>query len=155
MKDPIVILVKNEELTLEGIKQFFCEVPNEDNKKLILKELFKMINIGSAIVYVNTKQKAEIISEYLKELKCQVGTIHADMEQSHRNMVMQNFRNGVTRYLVSTDLLARGIDVQQCNVVINYELPQNFENYIHRIGRSGRYGKKGTAINLIVSKDKK
>jgi len=69
-------------------------------------------------------------------------------------MIMKAFREGVSRILVSTDLLARGIDVQQCNLVINYDLPSNHENYIHRIGRGGRFGRKGTAINLILTKDR-
>lgn len=83
-----------------------------------------------------------------------MGVIHSDLEMQHRTIIMDKFRQGVTRVLISTDLLARGIDVQQCNLVINYELPNNNENYIHRIGRGGRFGRKGTAINLILQKDR-
>jgi len=120
----------------------------------VISEIFKSIDIGLCIIYVNTKQKAEVVAEYLRKKEFQVGVIHADLEMVHRTVIMNNFRQGVTRILVSTDLLARGIDVQQCNLVINYELPTNNENYIHRIGRGGRFGRKGTAINLILHKEK-
>jgi len=94
-------------------------------KKEVVVELFKEINIGLCIIYVNTKQKAEVLAEYMRDKEFQVSVIHSDLDMHHRTLIMKNFREGVTRILVSTDLLARGIDVQQCNVVINYELPTN------------------------------
>jgi len=120
----------------------------------VINELFKEIDIGLCIIYVNTKQRAEVLAEYMRTNGFQVGVIHADLDMNHRTMIMKTFREGVSRILISTDLLARGIDVQQCNLVINYDLPTNHENYIHRIGRGGRFGRKGTAINLILTKDK-
>jgi len=128
MNDPVVILVKNDELTLEGIRQFYCEISKEDLKKKVISELFKEIDIGLCIIYVNTKQRAELLAESMRENGFQVGVIHADLEMNHRTMIMKAFREGVSRILVSTDLLARGIDVQQCNLVINYDLPSNHDN---------------------------
>lgn len=125
MNNPVMILVKNEELTLEGIRQYFCQIDTEDTKKEVVNELFRQIDIGLCIIYVNTKQKAEVLAEYLREKEFHVSVIHSDLDMSHRTLIMNNFRQGVTRILISTDLLARGIDVQQCNLVINYELPTN------------------------------
>lgn len=103
---------------------------------------------------MNTKNRADVLAEYLNNNGFQVGVIHSELEMNSRSLIMKTFREGATRILVTTDLLARGIDVQQCNLVINYDLPTNFESYIHRIGRGGRFGRKGTAINLLTTKDK-
>merc|ERR1712146_476238 len=82
-----------------------------------------------------------------------VSTMHADLDQNERNLIMREFRSGSSRVLISTDLLARGIDVQQVSLVINYDLPQSMENYLHRIGRSGRFGRKGAAVNFVTNSD--
>ena len=142
MKDPKKILVKNEELTLEGIKQYYVYL------------IYRGIEIAQAIIYCNTKKTVDAVSEGLKQKGHQISSIHGDLKQMERDAVMKDFRNGVTRVLVTTDLLARGIDVYQVSLVINYEMPKEKETYIHRIGRSGRFGRKGNAINFVTPAEK-
>ena len=153
MNDPAKILVKKEELTLEGIKQYYLACSNEKAKFDNLIEIFGNIDINQCIIYANTKEKVIRIEEELKQKDFIISCIHGTLEQEKRNEVMRDFRDGVSRILVSTDLLARGIDVHQVGLVINYELPSRKENYIHRIGRSGRFGRRGIAINLISSSE--
>ena len=153
MKDPAKILVKNEELTLEGIKQYYVYLKKED-KLDILFQIYRGIEIAQAIIYCNTKKTVENISNELKNKGHMVSSIHSDLKQYERDSVMRDFRNGVTRALVTTDLLARGIDVYQVSLVINYEMPKEKETYIHRIGRSGRFGRKGNAINFVTPAEK-
>lgn len=149
MNEPAKILVKRDALTLEGIKQYVLSCSNETTKLENLTEIFGNIDINQCIIYVNTKEKAERLTQELTLKEFVVSCIHGAMEQDKRNEIMREFRNGVSRILVSTDLLARGIDVHQVGLVINYDLPSQKENYIHRIGRSGRFGRRGVAINLI------
>jgi translation initiation factor 4A len=149
MNDPAKILVKKENLTLEGIKQYYLSCSNDTNKYENLFEIFANIDVNQCIIYVNTKDKAERLSLQMREKEFIVSCIHGSMEQDKRNSVMKEFREGASRILISTDLLARGIDVHQVGLVINFELPPKKENYIHRIGRSGRFGRRGIAINLI------
>lgn len=151
--NPVRILVKKEELTLEGIKQFYIPVDKEEWKLEALCDIFKTIRVEQAIIYVNSRKKVEWLSDLMKNKDFPVTSIHGDMDQNERTITMKNFRFGETRYLITTDLLARGIDVKKVNFVINYDLPQNKENYIHRIGRSGRFGKKGVAINFLSRLD--
>ena len=152
MKDPAKILVKNEELTLEGIKQYYVYLKKED-KLDVLFQIYRGIEIAQAIIYCNTKKSVETVSEELKKGHM-ISSIHGDMKQFERDSVMRDFRSGVTRVLVTTDLLARGIDVYQVSLVINYEMPKEKETYIHRIGRSGRFGRKGNAINFVTPVEK-
>jgi len=149
MNDPAKILVKKENLTLEGIKQYYLSCSNDTNKYENLFEIFANIDVNQCIIYVNTKDKAERLAQMMREKEFIVSCIHGSMEQEKRNAVMKEFREGASRILISTDLLARGIDVHQVGLVINFELPPKKENYIHRIGRSGRFGRRGIAINLI------
>lgn len=149
MNDPAKILVRKENLTLEGIKQYFLSCSNDNNKFDNLYEIFANIDVNQCIIYVNTKDKAERLAAQMQEKDFVVSCIHGSMPQEKRNEVMKEFRDGASRILVSTDLLARGIDVHQVGLVINFELPSKKENYIHRIGRSGRFGRRGIAINLI------
>ena len=149
MNDPAKILVKKENLTLEGIKQYYLSCANDNNKYENLFEIFANIDVNQCIIYVNTKEKAEKLAAQMREKDFVVSCIHGSMEQDKRNAVMKEFREGASRILISTDLLARGIDVHQVGLVINFELPGKKENYIHRIGRSGRFGRRGIAINLI------
>jgi translation initiation factor 4A len=155
MRHPVSILVKKEELTLDGIKQFYIPVEKSHYKLECLYDLFEMISITQAIIYANTKNMASDIYRKLREKGFAVGIITGDMEQEERNLTMKEFRGGKVRVLISTDMLARGIDVQQVSLVINYDLPRNMETYIHRIGRGGRFGRKGVAINLITNEEKK
>ncbi|QSL64127.1 hypothetical protein MERGE_000282 [Pneumocystis wakefieldiae] len=135
MRDPIRILVKKDELTLEGIKQFYIAVEREDWKLDTLCDLYETVTITQAVIFCNTRRKVDWLTEKL----------------TSRDFT--EFRSGSSRILIATDLLARGIDVQQISLVINYDLPSNRENYIHRIGRGGRFGRKGVAINFVTSED--
>ncbi|QPG75076.1 translation initiation factor eIF4A [Brettanomyces nanus] len=153
MRNPIRILVKKDELTLEGIKQFYVDVDEEEFKFDCLCDLYASISVTQAVIFCNTRRKVEALTEKLIENKFTVSAIHADLSQQERDTIMTEFRTGSSRILISTDLLARGIDVQQVSLVINYDLPTNKENYIHRIGRGGRFGRKGVAINLLAKND--
>jgi len=153
MRDPIKILVKRDELTLEGIKQFYIGVEREEWKLDTLCDLYETLTITQAIIYCNTRRKVEWLTQKMGEREFTVSSMHGDMDQRERDMILSEFRSGSSRVLITTDLLARGIDVQQVSLVINYDLPTNRENYIHRIGRSGRFGRKGVAINFLTDSD--
>jgi len=153
MTDPIRILVKRDELTLEGIKQFFVAVEKEEWKFDTLCDLYDTVTITQAVIFCNTKKKVDFLTDKMRQANFTVASMHGDMPQSEREQIMQKFRAGEVRVLITTDVLARGIDVQQVSLVINYDLPTNRENYIHRIGRSGRFGRKGVAINFVKSED--
>ncbi|XP_046917982.2 eukaryotic translation initiation factor 4A isoform X2 [Dermatophagoides farinae] len=154
MRDPIKILVKKEELTLEGITQCFLQVPRDEDKLTALTDLYSIMTVSQAVIFCNTRKRVHWLAQMLKEQDYTVSSMHGDMSQSERELIMREFRSGSSRILITTDLLARGIDVQQVSLVINYDLPVNLENYIHRIGRSGRFGRKGTAINLVTTEDR-
>lgn len=153
MRDPVRILVKRDELTLDGIKQFFVMVEREDWKLDTLCDLYETLTITQAIIFTNTRRKVEWLTERMHSRDFTCSSMHADMDQKERELIMREFRSGSSRVLITTDLLARGIDVQQVSLVINYDLPSNRENYIHRIGRSGRFGRKGVAINFMTQDD--
>jgi len=153
MRDPAKILVKNEELTLEGIKQYYIPIEKEEWKMDVLLDLYGNLDINQALIYCNTKKRVVELADKMKEHDFGVSIMHGEMDQMTRDMIMKEFRTGSTRVLITTDLLVRGIDVQQVGLVINYELPFKKENYIHRIGRAGRYGRKGTAINFVSPQD--
>jgi translation initiation factor 4A len=155
MRDPVKLLVKNEELTLEGIKQFYINVEKNDHKFDTLCDIYEACSISQTIIYANSKRGVEEMSRRLNDNNFSVASIHGEMSQDERNKIMEEFRNGQSRILISTDLLSRGIDVQQVSLVINYDIPNNIESYIHRIGRSGRYGRKGVAINFVTGYDYK
>merc|ERR1712174_150152 len=153
MRDPVRILVKKEELTLEGIKQFYIGVEKEEWKLDTLCDLYETLAITQAVIFCNTRRKVEWLTEKMHARDFTCSAIHADLDQKEREVIMREFRSGSSRVLITTDVLARGIDVQQVSLVINYDLPTNRENYIHRIGRGGRFGRKGVAINFLTSED--
>lgn len=153
MRDPVRILVKKEELTLEGIRQFYVHVEREDWKLDTLCDLYETLTITQAVIFCNTRRKVDWLTEKMHSRDFTVSAMHGDMDQKERDVIMREFRTGSSRVLITTDLLARGIDVQQVSLVINYDLPANRENYIHRIGRGGRFGRKGVAINFVTSED--
>jgi translation initiation factor 4A len=155
MRDPIRILVKKDELTLEGIKQFFIAIEREEWKLETLCDLYTTLTITQAIIYCNTRRKVDWLTQQMISRDFTVSAMHGDMDQRERDLIMREFRSGSTRVLITTDLLARGIDIQQVSMVINFDLPTNRENYIHRIGRSGRFGRKGVSVNLISQGDVK
>merc|ERR1711907_437047 len=141
MREPIRILVKKDELTLEGIKQFYIAVEREEWKLETLCDLYETLTITQAIIYCNTRRKVDWLQEEMQKRDFTVSCMHGDMDQRERDIIMREFRTGSSRVLITTDLLARGIDVQQVSLVINFDLPTNRENYIHRIGRGGRFGR--------------
>ncbi len=204
MNKPVRVLVKRDELTLEGIKQFFvavecvrraacvcaarrrpralCAAPlhvrappappalppaprpplfffcararrKEEWKFDTLCDLYDTLTITQAVLFCNTKKKVDWLAGKLRESNHSVSAMHGDMPQKEREAIMAEFRSGASRVLVTTDLWGRGIDVQQVSLVINYDLPNSRELYIHRIGRSGRFGRKGVAINFATDED--
>lgn len=153
MNDPLKILVKQDEVTLEGIRQFYINCEREKFKLDTLCDLYETLNIAQAVIFCNTRQKVVWLTDELRARDFTVSATHGDIEQAQRDIILSEFRTGSSRILITTDLLARGIDVHGVSLVINYDLPRNFEKYIHRIGRSGRFGRKGVAINLIAQND--
>ena len=151
LRDPVRILIPPEEVTLDGISQYYVALQKEEWKFDALCDIYKQLNVNQALIYCNKRQRAEWLSEKMTAEGFPLSCIHGEMDVEERKNRMQAFRSGSVRVLISTDLLARGIDVQQVSLVINYELPTQRENYIHRIGRSGRFGRKGTAINMICA----
>jgi len=154
LQNPVKILIPPEEVTLEGIKQYYVDVENDEWKYDALADIYGNLTINQAIIYCNKRQKAEWLADKMTANGFTLNCIHGDMDVAERKKRMQDFRSGNVRVLISTDLLARGIDVQQVSLVINFELPPQRENYIHRIGRSGRYGRKGTAINILCKEER-
>ena len=153
MKNPVQILVKSENLTLEGISQFYVSVNNEEQKFDVLSDIYDTISVSQGIIFVNSKQKAIYLKELLEKKNFMIGIIHGGYNQYERNDILMNFKSGKTRILITTDILSRGIDIQQISLVINYDIPFKVEPYLHRIGRSGRFGRKGCAINLVTYDD--
>ncbi|KAM3199677.1 Eukaryotic initiation factor 4A-2 [Capsicum annuum] len=155
MNKPVRILVKRDELTLEGIKQFYVNVDKEEWKLETLCDLYETLAITQSVIFVNTRRKVDWLTDKMRGRDHTVSATHGDMDQNTRDIIMREFRSGSSRVLITTDLLARGIDVQQVSLVINYDLPTQPENYLHRIGRSGRFGRKGVAINFVTKDDER
>ncbi|KAK4267268.1 hypothetical protein QN277_024068 [Acacia crassicarpa] len=153
MNKPVRILVKRDELTLEGIKQFYVNVDKEEWKLETLCDLYETLAITQSVIFVNTRRKVDWLTDKMRSNDHTVSATHGDMDQNTRDIIMREFRSGSSRVLITTDLLARGIDVQQVSLVINFDLPTQPENYLHRIGRSGRFGRKGVAINFVTMDD--
>lgn len=153
MNDPVRILIKKEELTLEGIKQFYIAIEKDIWKLDTLCDIYGKLSVSQSIIYCNTKRTSDWLREQLEDRDFAVKCIHSNMKSDERKEVMKLFRNGDLRVLIATDIISRGIDVQQVSIVINYDIPKFKEVYIHRIGRSGRYGRKGIAINFVTYDD--
>jgi len=153
MNNPEKIIVQKEALTLDGISQFYINIKFNDWKYDILKDLYETINISQCIIYINSRNKLMEVYDNLMSDNFPVSYIHGELTGKERKETMNDFKSGKTRILLSTDLLSRGIDIQQLSLVINFDLPRSKETYIHRIGRSGRYGRKGIAINLVSDRD--
>lgn len=152
MKDPVKIYVPLHEQTLEGIPQYYIKL--SDNQKFdVIKDLYSTLTIGTSIIFCNTIKNVDSLAEKLTRNDYAVSVIHGGMTQPEREEKLKQLRLGSTRLLITTDVLARGIDVQQLSMVVNYDLPQESETYIHRIGRCGRFGRKGIAINLVNPRD--
>jgi superfamily II DNA/RNA helicase len=151
--DPIKVLLKSNEVVVNLISQFYLDVENEEYKFDTLLDLYNLVSTSQAIIFCNTIKKVEWLEKSLKENNFPITTIHSEMTQEQRNSVINEFREGKTRLLLTTDLLSRGIDIPQVNLVINFDLPINKETYIHRIGRCGRFDKKGVSITLVNMND--
>ena len=153
MRDPVKIIVKAESLTLEGIKQYFVAVEDDRQKYLTLKDLYQYCSVSQCIIYANSIKRVTDLYEAMKEDKFPVCMLHSSMEKSERERAFSEFRTGAARVLISSNVTSRGIDIQQVSIVINFDLPRDIHNYLHRIGRSGRWGRKGTGINFITRRD--
>jgi len=142
-----------EELTLKGVTQYYAFV-EERQKVACMYALFSKLQINQSMIFCNSVNRVELLARKITQLGYSCFYIHAKMRQQHRNRVFHDFREGAARHLVSSDLFTRGIDIQAVNVVINFDFPKNSETYLHRIGRSGRFGHLGLAINLITYEDR-
>jgi superfamily II DNA/RNA helicase len=154
-KDYIKIQKKIEEVALKGIRQFRVSCANRLQKEDALKDIYQSVTITQAVVFVNSKYSANKLHDFLSENKFIVSIIHSDLTQKERETVIRDFRSGKSRILISTDIFSRGIDVQGVSLVFNFEISKNIDNYIHRIGRSGRFGRKGNAINFVSPEEEK
>jgi ATP-dependent RNA helicase DDX6/DHH1 len=152
MPDAFEINLMNE-LTLKGITQFYAHV-EEKQKVHCLNTLFGKLKVNQAIIFCNSVIRVELLAKKITEMGFSCFFIHSRMYQSHRNCVFHDFRSGACRCLVSSDLFSRGIDIQTVNVVINFDFPRNTETYLHRVGRSGRFGHQGLAINFVSLDDR-
>jgi ERCC4-related helicase len=151
MSDPVRILVDRENVNVEMIKNYFVNAQEEIYKYAIIVELYKRVSVCQSVIFVNTIRKAEELANNLRKDGHSVGVIHSDLDGIERTEMLQKFRLTQIRTLIATDVISRGIDVQQVGLVINYDVPRgDSEKYIHRVGRSGRFGKKGVAITLIT-----
>ena len=153
MTEPVKVLVKRDELTLDEIKQYFVAVEREEWKYDTLKDLYESMHTSHSVIFLNTRKRVEWLSGKLQKDNFSVSMMHGDMVQAEREKIINDFREGRSRVLITTDVLARGIDVQQVTLVVNYDLPKNRETYLHRIGRTGRFARKGLAINFVKGEE--
>jgi len=153
MRNPKKILEKKEMLTLQGIAQFYIALDNDEHKYATLKDLFSTLTISQAIIYCNSIKRVNDLYEAMIHDNFPVTRTHSGLEESERKKVFDEFKSGTARVLISTDLFSRGIDIQQVSIVINFDVPKNVATYLHRIGRSGRWGRKGTGINFVTRRD--
>jgi superfamily II DNA/RNA helicase len=153
MNNPVKITMEAEKLSLEGIRQYYVAVRSDDDKFDALKKLFNYINVTQCIIYCNSVHRVSQLCDAMRDEGFSVDCIHRNMNKFDRDRVFQDFRSGKFRFLISSNITARGIDIQQVSVVINFDITSDVHTYLHRIGRSGRWGRKGTAINFISPRD--
>jgi translation initiation factor 4A len=153
MRDPVRILVKSEMLTLEGISQFHINIEDDQGKYLTLKDLYESLSVSQCIIYCNSVKRVQDLYQALLEDGFPVAAIHSSMDKQERTESYKDFKSGKSRVLVSSNVTARGIDVQQVSIVINFDVPKCVHTYLHRIGRSGRWGRKGIGINFVTKRD--
>lgn len=153
MRDPVKILVKTEAITLEGISQYYVALDDDQQKYETLKDIFEKISVNQTIIYCNSIKRVSDLTDALLKDNFPVCCIHSNMTKQERERAYNDFKCGNSRVLISSNLTARGIDVQQVSIVINFDIPKDIHTYIHRIGRSGRWGRKGTGINFITRRD--
>jgi superfamily II DNA/RNA helicase len=150
---PITICMKTEQLTLEGISQYYIALDRDAHKLDTLKDLYSTISVSQCIIFCNSVLRVEELYRKLKVEDFPVCCIHSEMDKQEREHQFQEFKAGKSRVLLSTNITSRGIDIQQISIVINYDLPKDISTYLHRIGRSGRFGRKGTGINFVTRED--
>jgi len=153
MRNPVEILVKTEQLTLEGIKQFYVALENDDQKYDTLKDIYGSLAISQSIIYCNSNKRVNDLYQAMQVDNFPACQIHSNMDKAERNKSYEDFKSGKMRVLISSNVTARGIDIQQVSTVINFDLPNCFHTYLHRIGRSGRWGRKGVGINFVTPRD--
>tara|TARA_B100001758_G_C18394348_1_gene604924 strand:- start:69 stop:1268 length:1200 start_codon:yes stop_codon:yes gene_type:complete len=153
MRNPIKILVKSEQLTLEGIQQYYVALENDDEKYDTLKDLYQMLSMSQCIIYCNSVRRVQDLHDAMIQDDFPVSQIHSNMDKDDRNKSFKDFSSGKSRVLISSNVTARGIDIQQVSTVINFDIPKCIHTYLHRIGRSGRWGRKGLGINFITKRD--
>lgn len=153
MRNPVRIIVQKEELSLEGIKQYYVACDDDRQKYEILKNIFSNICVSQCIIYCNSVKRVQDLYEAMMDDKFPVCRIHSSMDKIEREKAFNEFKKGGSRVLISSNITARGIDIQQVSIVINFDLPKCVHNYLHRIGRSGRWGRKGVGINFITRRD--
>lgn len=153
MRNPIKILVKSEMLTLEGISQYYIAIEDDEQKFIALKDLFNTISMSQCIIYCNSVKRVQDLYEAMKNENYPVCCIHSGMEKDERTQAYKSFKSGSFRVLISSNVTARGIDIQQVSTVINFDICKDVHTYLHRIGRSGRWGRKGVGINFITKRD--
>jgi len=153
MNDPVKIIVPKEKLSLECIEQFYIPLNDDMHKYDMLKCIFEKISITQCIIYINDVNRVKELTEIMIKDDFPVCCIHGSLDRTERDDTLREFRNGKFRVLISSNITARGIDVQQIGIVINFDIPKNVNTYLHRIGRSGRWGRKGMAINFVTRYD--
>jgi translation initiation factor 4A len=153
MRDPVKIIVEPEKLNLEGIQQYFISIYDDHAKYDAFKEILQRITTAQTIVYINSVSRVVELYRAMTDDGFSVCCIHSTMTKSERKDVIDKFRAGNYRLLISSNLTARGVDIQQVNTVVNFDIPKSPETYLHRIGRSGRWGRKGVAINFVTKYD--
>ena len=153
MRNPVRITVLAEKLTLDGIRQFYVALDDDRQKYDTLKDLYNGITFSQCIIYCNSKERVQDLYEAMVQDQFPVCCIHSNMDKSERAKAFQEFRTGNARVLISSNVTARGIDIQQVSVVVNFDSPRDKSTYIHRIGRSGRWGRKGIGINFVTRRD--
>jgi translation initiation factor 4A len=153
MRSPVNIQVKAEQLTLEGIQQHYVALDDDVQKYLTLKDLFKTISVSQCIIFCNSTKRVADLHEAMLFDGFPVCCIHSGMEKGERDKAYKDFKAGIHRVLISSNVTARGIDIQQVSTVINFDMPQDVHIYLHRIGRSGRWGRKGVGINFVTRRD--
>ena len=153
MKTPINITMKKEDLSLDGIEQYYIAMYSDNDKFDMLKQIFEKLTISQSIIYTNNVKRVSDLYDAMIREDYPVCCIHSSMEKDKRNEAFNDFKSGKYRVLISSNITARGIDIQQVGTVINFDIPKCVNSYLHRIGRSGRWGRKGLAINFVTEYD--
>ena len=153
MRDPLRILVNKEELTLRSLKQYFIAFSDPSQKFATVTDVYGGMSVGQTVIFCNTRREADDLARYMTEQDFTVSVLHSGLSHDERTATMAAFRTGSSRVLIASNVIARGIDVQQVSLVINFSICPDVSTYIHRVGRSARFGRKGIAINLITPRD--